>query len=226
MDLTLVEGVWPFAEENPDRIASHWAQAIKNNPALWDGKLLLAERPELKGKCLQAKSIEVSYSSYLAWRDWGYPEKTYFTVFGSAIIRSREGYLIFGEMAEHTAGAGLIYPPAGSLERSDVGEEGRIDVFSSAVRELCEETGLDVGGAGSSRSGIADFACRAGQLISVNRVFQFERSAAALVEEISAFMATQDRAELGGVVVLKTLADVEQSKTEPYAIGIAKHLLG
>ncbi len=221
-----MEGVWPFAEKNRDAIAAHWAQAVETNPALWDGKLVLAERPVLNGKCLRANSIEVSYSSYLAWRDWGFPEKTFFNVFGSAVIRSAEGHLVFGEMAAHTAGAGLIYPPAGSLERSDVGEEGRLDVFSSAVRELAEETGLVVDVAVSGRSGFADFASRAGQLISVNRVFQFERPAAALVEEISAFMATQDRAELGGVVVLKTLADVDQGKTEPYAIGIAKHLLG
>ena len=223
--MRLGEGLWPFAEHNRDAIAAHWAQAIRRNPALWDGKLLLAERPELNGKRLRANSIEVSYSSYLAWRDWGYPEKSFFNVFGSAVIRSAEGHLIFGEMAAHTAGAGLIYPPAGSLERSDVGEEGRIDVFSSAVRELGEETGLEIGEAGSGRSGIADFACRAGQLISVCRVFQFDRSAAALVEDIGAFMAGQERAELADVVVLKTMADVDRSRTEPYAIGIAEHLL-
>jgi len=226
VELTLVEGVWPFAEENPGRIASHWALAIKNNPALWNGKLLLAERPELSGNCLRANSIEVSYSSYLAWRDWGYPEKSFFSVFGSAIIRSREGYLVFGEMGMHTAGAGLIYPPAGSLERSDLGEGGRIDVFSSAVRELAEETGLVVDNAGQANPGIGDFVSRAGQLISVNRVFQFDQSAASLVKDIEEFMATQERPELAGLVVLKTMADIDKNKTEPYAIGIAKHLLG
>lgn len=221
-----MEGVWPFAEDNRERIGTHWAQAVKTNPALWDGKLVLAEQPVLEETGLRANCIEVSYASYLAWRDWGYPEKTFFNVFGSAIIRSAEGYLIFGKMADHTAGAGLIYPPAGSLERSDAGEGGRLDVFSSAVRELAEETGLEVDAAVPGSSGLADFASRAGQLISVCRVFQFERSAAALVEEISAFMAAQERCELSDVVVLRTMADVDQGKTEPYAIGIARHLLG
>jgi 8-oxo-dGTP pyrophosphatase MutT (NUDIX family) len=213
--------VWPFAEQRRDQIRAHWGQCVKKNPALWNGKLMLSNSLKVSGDCLSAQALEIDYASYTAWRDWGYPDKTHFNIFGSALIRSCEGYLIFGRMAAHTAGAGLTYPPAGALEVADGNEEGGLDVFASALRELGEETGLDIKGA---RRG-EDFAAWCGQMISVTRVFDFNLGAAALVDAITGFIATQDQPELSEVVVLRSMQDVDRLNTEPYAIAIASYLL-
>lgn len=221
VDLRLVDRVWPFAVERGEEIAAHWARRASENPALWNGKLLISASPRVSGDCLRAQTFEIDYASYTAWRDWGYEDKTHFNIFGSALIRSCEGHLIFGRMAGHTAGAGLIYPPAGSLDPGDVDAGGKIDVFASALRELREETGLSVT---EARQG-EDFVVWCGQKISVTRVFNFDRGTEALASAISTFVSNQDRPELSEIVVLRSMADVDMENTEPYAIMIAAHLL-
>ena len=220
-DLRLVAGKWAFAIQKRDEIATHWAKSMVGNDALWNGKMLSSRAPKFQNGRLEAQLIEIDYASYLAWRDWGYPDKTQFNIFGSSIIQTAEGHLIYGQMGKHTSWPGRTYPPAGSLEINDVGVGGQIDVFASGARELKEETGLN---ASDARRG-ADFVSWSGQQISVCRTFHFDQSSDDLAKEIRAFIKREENSELGDIQVIKTPACLDQANTEPYAIKIAEHLL-
>lgn len=220
-DLMLVPGSWPFADQHRQEIETHWAENLRKNPDLWNGKMLAACAPKIENGCLCAQFVEVDYAAYLAWRDWDYPDKSRFNIFGTAVIRSREGHLIFGVMGEATSWPGRTYPPAGSLELSDVGLGGRLDVFVSGVRELKEETGIDVQSMAPDQALVA----WAGQQISVMQVFSLDYSGYELVAEINDFIAAETHSELAKVQLITCVEDLDIQNTEPYAMQIAQYLL-
>ncbi len=218
--LQVEPGDWPFAKREADRIERHWLEARDSNPALWNGRILRARQPVLSDGHLEAKLVETDFAAYLAWRDWGFPDPTHYSVFGSAVIRSREGHLLFGKMGDHTSSAGMIYPPGGSLEPGDTETDGSVDIFKSLRREMEEETGLT--GDGAVIEG--DLVVWWGQLISVTRVFRYDAPASELLEQIRDNICTQENAELADMVVLKTTEDIDKTATKPYAIATAEYL--
>lgn len=220
VDLRLGSGDWSFEVERRDEIDAYWAQCVRENPALWNGRMLRASLPVIEDGCLSASLVETSFSAYISWRDWGYPDKNQFNLFGSAVIRSREGHLVFGLMAQHTASPGLVYPPGGSLEPGDVDADGHVDVFGSIVRELREETGLEA----SLAEIEGDFVAWDGQLISVNRVLRYDATASELAGQIREFIAAEANSELEDIVVLERMSDIDTTIVKTYAIATAKHL--
>ena len=54
-------------------------------------------------------------------------------------------------MAAHTVNAGRVYFAAGSFEPSDF-RDGLVDADGNMVREVREETGLDIAGARARRA--------------------------------------------------------------------------
>ncbi len=220
-DLMLVPGSWPFAEQHAQEIENHWARSLKDNPDLWNGKMLAARAPKIQDGCLSAEFVEIEYAAYLAWRDWEYPDKSRFNIFGTAVIRSREGHLIFGVMGDTTSWPGRTYPPAGSLELSDVGPDGRLDVFVSGVRELKEETGINV----QSMTPDQTLVAWAGQQIAVMQVFSLDYSGHELVKEINDFIAAETQSELAKIQLITCIEDLDIRNTEPYAMQIAQYLL-
>ena len=216
------EEAWPFAQIHRERIAAHWAATVAGNPTLWDGRVLGTLAPRVENGVLSARLIETSFSAFLAWRDWGYPDKDYFNMFGSAVISGSDGGYIFGVMGAHTSNAGHIYPCGGSLEPGDVAPGGTVDLWGSIARELNEETGLR---AEDAQQG-GDFLSRHGQLLSVTRVFRFDAPTRDLARKIEANIAAQDERELAGVAVLFDAGDLDPGRMPAYALATARHLLG
>ncbi len=221
IDFRLAEEVWPFAEEHRDKIAAHWAEKLAEKPALWDGKVLGASHPHIENGILTAGFLTVSFSEFLAWRDWGYPDTDYFNVFGSAVIAGSDGGLIFGIMGAETSNAGQIYPCGGSLEPGDVRAGGTVDVFGATARELAEETGLD---AGDAQLG-GDFAVRSGQLLSIARVYRFDMPTAALAQQIEDNLTRQDDRELEGVFAFTSADELDPARSPGYALAAARYVL-
>ena len=219
-DLSLSGESWAFAEDNRAGIAAYWAAATAENPTLFNGKVLGARAPRIENGVLSAALIEIDFSAFLAWRDWGYPDKDIYNPFGSAVIAGNDGGYIFGVMGAHTSNAGAIYPCGGSLEPSDIGPGGRVDVWASAARELHEETGLV-----PDEAEIAgQFLVRWGQLMSFVRVFRFDQPANELAVRIKAELARQAEPELETIVVFTDPEELEKEKLPPYALLIANHL--
>jgi ADP-ribose pyrophosphatase YjhB (NUDIX family) len=192
----------------------------ERTPDIWNGRVLMARAPRLSGGVLTVRFQETDYASFVAWRDWGWPDRSVYNCFGSAVIVGSDGALLYGRMGGGTLNAGLLYPPGGSLEPTDVDAAGRVDVLASIDRELREETGLD---AGTARRGVL-LAVRDGQRISIAQALHFPEPAAMLRERVAAFIASESRPELAGAEVVSS-ASRPDSGSPGYAVEIARYFL-
>ena len=141
LDLAVKPWSWPFAEARRAEIDAHFAEKQREKPALWNGRVLLGRSPVFSGERFSASYFETDFASFLAWRDWGFPDKEVFNGFGMGALLSQDGAFALGEMGQHTANAGRIYFPAGTPDLDDVRGEA-LDIEGSVAREVEEETGL------------------------------------------------------------------------------------
>lgn len=215
LELTLRQRPWLFAEQNRQQIDRHWALVNAASPSSWNGSVLMAYDVNLSGETFTASFLKSDYASFIAWRDWGWPDRNVYNCFGSAIIKSNDGAIVYGCMAGHTLNAGLCYPPGGSLDMSDLRDDGSIDMNGSISRELAEETGLDAHNA--VPSGL--WAVFDEHRISIARQLTFDSTAEQLAQTIRAHIASEGEPELSDAVVLRSLDDL----THPMP-GYARHL--
>ena len=205
--------------------ARHWGRLTEANPHLWDGRILgvvaaaARDLPLLiEDGVLRAEALEEAYSVFIHWRDSGFPEIGIRNLFGSALVASKDGALLYGVMGGTTANAGRVYPPGGSLEPSDVDDAGRVGVLASIARELEEETGLR---AKDARRGdlVAAFD---GPRISIAQLFHYDATAEALAARIRSNLDVQEHRELDDVVIVRRAADAAAAGTvPPYAAALA-----
>ena len=107
-----------------------------------------------RGVRFSAAYFETDFASFLAWRDWGFPDLHVFNGFGMGALRCSDGAFVLGEMGQHTSNAGRIYFPSGTPDLDDV-VDGAVDISGSVARELEEETGLVPATTAARRTGIA-----------------------------------------------------------------------
>ncbi len=141
LDLQVKPRPWLFAETRQAEISAHFAAKQRDKPKMWNGRILLGCNPVFAGACLGAEYFETDFASFLAWRDWGFPDRHVFNGFGMGALRASDGAFALGEMASHTSNAGRIYFPSGTPDPGDV-RDGMLDIPGSVMREVEEETGL------------------------------------------------------------------------------------
>ncbi|MFX5960907.1 hypothetical protein ABTE72_19340, partial [Acinetobacter baumannii] len=86
--------------------------------------------PDFAGERFSARYFDVDFASFLAWRDWGFPDRDVFNGFGMGALRAADGAFVLGEMGGHTATAGRVYFPSGTPDLDDV-RDGRLDIPAS-----------------------------------------------------------------------------------------------
>ncbi|WP_153768300.1 GNAT family N-acetyltransferase [Labrenzia sp. CE80] len=212
---------WCFETENHAAIESHWQDALRHNPHLWNGRTLKLSGHSFKDGVFEGTCMECSFAAFLTWRDWGAPDLTAFNLFGSAILRSSDGALLYGVMSDKTANAGKVYPPGGNLDPSDVLADGTVDVYGAIFRELEEETGL-------SRSDVSPgerFAVFDGPRISIAQVLDVDKPAEDLARDIVAFSLASEEQELADIRILRNQGDLYSPDLVSYARALARHLL-
>lgn len=220
-DLRMAAEPWPFEAAHAARIEEHWRGLSAANPHLWNGRVLKLRGWSLQGGVLSGRMLDASYAAFLAWRDWGYPDPDICNLFGSAVIRTADGALVFGQMAAHTATAGQVYPPGGNLDHGDITADGRVDVPASIARELAEETGLRAEDAQFN----GHFAILDGPRLCVAAVLAFPHSAAEIARLIHEHNDKDDKPELAAAVILRRRQDVGGLAMPPYARILAQALL-
>src|SRR5437879_4899113 len=220
LDLSFQPRPWPFADARRADINAHFAIKQREKPELWNGRILLARNPAFTGDRFSADYFESDFASFLAWRDWGFPDRDVFNGFGMGALRASDGAFVLGEMAPHTANAGRIYFPAGTPDLDDL-NNGAVDISGSVTREIEEETGL------TSADYRADphWDCVvSGAAIAMIRLLNVEVSGEALRARIEANLAGQDRPELSAIHLVHAASDLTAATPRYVAAFIGKQL--
>lgn len=206
LDLVLETRSWPFADARRAGIDAHFEALRRTLPHVWNGRVLLMHRHGLADGVLRGTFFETDFASFLAWRDWGFPDTGVTNAFAMGALRSSDGAFLLGEMAAGTANAGKVYFPCGTPDPSDV-RETVVDFAGSVVREMQEETGLtpadyEVG---------AWSMVPAGPRLALIRVLQARLPADALCETIGAHLAAETHPELAAIRMVRGPADLDDT---------------
>jgi hypothetical protein len=203
LDLPVRPSIWPFAQARRGEIDAHFAEQKRERP-IWNGRVLIARNPVFADAHFSAEYFETDFASFLAWRDWGFPDREVFNCFGMGALRASDGAFLLGEMAPHTANAGRIYFPSGTPDLDDV-SDGRVDIAGSVVREVFEETGL----AEVDYVAAAHWDCVVGgALIGMFRLLSVDMPGEALAARIESNLARQRQAELCAIHLVRELRDL------------------
>ena len=204
LDLNVQPWSWPFAEARRAEISAHFAGKQREKPQLWNGRILLGRNPVFTGSSFTASYFEADFAAFLAWRDWGFPDKSVFNGFGMGALRSNDGAFVLGEMGRHTANAGRIYFPSGTPDLDDI-SGGAVDISGSVEREVAEETGLT---AADYRAGAHWDCVVSGAAVAMIRILNVDSSGEALRERIEANLARQQQPELSAIHLVRDIGDL------------------
>jgi 8-oxo-dGTP pyrophosphatase MutT (NUDIX family) len=204
LDLDFQPRSWPFAEQRRADIDAHFALKRIEKPKIWNGRVLLARNPVFTDDRFSATFFDTDFASFLAWRDWGFPDRDVFNGFGIGALRCSDGAFVLGEMAQHTANAGRIYFPAGTPDLEDL-SEGAVDIPGSVAREVEEETGLT---AADYRAGAHWDCVELGNAIAMIRILDVDLTGEDLRGRIEANLARQHQPELSAIHLVRDIRDL------------------
>jgi len=203
LDLSFQPWPWPFAGRRRADIDAHFAVKQREKP-IWNGRILLGRNPDFTGGRFSASYFEADFASFLAWRDWGFPDASVFNGFGMGALRCRDGAFVLGEMGRHTSNAGRIYFPSGTPDLDDI-SGGTVDIAGSVTREVLEETGLC---AGDYRAGGHWDCVVSGAVIAMIRILDVDLTGEALRARIEANLARQRQPELSAIHLVRGVGDL------------------
>ena len=129
VEISFAPWEWPFARERRSEIDRHFDQCQRERPGIWNGRVLLLNQHSVADGMFRGTCFETDYASFLAWRDWRFPDHTVKNFFAAGVVRSSDDAYLLGEMATHTAAAGSIYFPVARPSRT----------ISSPARPICLE---------------------------------------------------------------------------------------
>ena len=204
LDLRFEAVAWPFAVERRDEIDAHFAKLRVEKPEMWNGRVLLMRRGEIKDGTLAGAYLETDFASFIAWRDWGFPDRSIRNCFPMAALRSSDGAFLLGVMGAHTANAGRIYFASGTPDPNDVAGDA-VDLEASVMRELTEETGLTSADVTPEQGWTA---VPHGQRIALMKIVEAQASADVLAKHIRAFLASQIQPELADIHIVRRMSDL------------------
>ena len=205
LDLQVAPRNWPFAETRRAEISAHFAAQQRERSHLWNGRVLIGTAAAFSGERLSASYFEVDFASFLAWRDWGFPDHSVRNCFAMGALRGADGAFVLGIMGGHTANAGKVYFIGGTPDPHDVFGE-RVDLERSVLRELAEETGMSPDSVDPEPGWRAIFD---GGLIALVKVLRTAEPAVVLREKILGFLSRERTPELAGVHIVRGPADLE-----------------
>jgi 8-oxo-dGTP pyrophosphatase MutT (NUDIX family) len=205
LDLSFAPQPWAFAEERQAEIEAYFAERRRATPELWNGRVLVLSAHVLQGRRFSGSFFETDFASFLAWRDWGYPDPSVTNCFGMGALRSADGAYLVGVMGQHTSSPGRVYFPSGTPDPSDV-RGSSVDFDSSVLREVAEETGLEA----------ADFETQPGwhavidgPRIALFKLLQAKTSATALQVRMLDYLARQAEPEFVDIRIVRDANDLD-----------------
>ena len=203
LDLAFKRWRWPFADERRAEIAAHFAAKQREKP-IWNGRILLGRNPKFTAERFSASYFDADFASFLAWRDWGFPDPTVFNGFGMGALRCADGVFLLGEMGQHTSNAGRVYFPSGTPDLDDI-SAGAVDIAGSVAREVEEETGLTTA---DYRAGGHWSCVVSGAAVAIIRMLDVDVTGEALRARVEANLARQSQPELSAIHLVREKGDL------------------
>jgi 8-oxo-dGTP pyrophosphatase MutT (NUDIX family) len=205
LELAVAPRPWPFADEHREEIARHFEQLKQSKPAVWNGRILLLHEHAIAGDVFRGGYLETDYASFVAWRDWGFPDATVRNCFSLGALRACDGGFLLGVMNAHTLNAGKIYFPAGTPDPSDIVGE-TVDLAASIRREVAEETGL---GPEAYQAEEGWTCVLTATHIAQIKLLHTPETAAVLRERVLAHLAREAQPELADIRIVRGPADLD-----------------
>jgi 8-oxo-dGTP pyrophosphatase MutT (NUDIX family) len=219
LDLPFEPWSWPFAQLRRAEIDAHFAVKQREKP-IWNGRILLGRDPVFAGERFSASYFEADFASFLAWRDWGFPDASVFNGFGMGALRSSDGAFILGEMGQHTSNAGRVYFPSGTPDPDDISGNA-VDIAGSVAREVLEETGL----APADYHPNAHWDCVvSGAAVAMIRILDVDLAGEALRARIEANLVRQRQPELSAIHLVRERGDLTAAMPRFVAAFVEKHM--
>jgi len=196
---------WPFARERRGEIDAHFARRVAARQQMWNGRVLLMRDCIIDGASLTGTCFETDFASFLAWKDWEFPDRGVVNCFAMGALLSADGAFLLGVMSDRTANAGGVYFPAGTPDPNDI-VDGRLDLAGSVAREVAEETGLTP----------ADYApaagwhaVPAGTRLALIRILAAPLPAVELQRRMRTHLAREATPELADIRIVRREADFD-----------------
>ncbi|MBX9775501.1 MAG: NUDIX hydrolase [Xanthobacteraceae bacterium] len=205
LNLVYAPQPWPFAAERRAEIDVHFERAREKRPGIWNGQVLMMHRHRFERGVLEGAFLQTDFASFMAWRDWGFPETGVTNCFSMGALCASDGGWIMGVMAPQTSASGKIYFPAGTPDPDDV-VDGGVDLASSVIREVAEETGLGIG------DFVADDGWHCvidGPRVALMKVLRARDTAEALRQRILRHLAREVAPELADVRIVRSRSDFD-----------------
>ncbi len=188
IDVRLDPSPHPFERDNADAIAENWQREIAAKPALFDGTVVLLSEFGYADRRLFGRCHAVRYSTFLYWRRDRVGTAAH--AFAHPMLVTKDNALVAIRMAAHTVNAGSVYFAAGSFEPEDF-PDGVVDPHGNMVREVLEETGLDISDA---RRGERHYALATERGTVIFRRYFLDEDADEIAARIRDFVAGESRA--------------------------------
>jgi len=211
LDLRYEPGAWPFAVARRAEIDAHFTKLRVETPDIWNGRVLMMRQGGIADGVLSGSYLETDFASFIAWRDWGFPDTTMYNCFAMAALRAADGAFLLGQMGPHTATAGQIYFAAGTPDPNDIVGD-TVDLERGVIRELTEETGLTLADVTPQPGWTAT---PLGQRIALMKIVQAREDAIALRERVLADFARQQAPELSDMHIVRSIDDLDP-RMPPY----------
>ena len=144
VDVKVAEGIHPLEEKYGPQIARYWQEQKEANDALYNGEFFLTVDCQIGSGRLRALYKRTDFATFLYWLRHTTDVKNVFHIFSVAAMVTSDDKILMGKMAEHTANAGRVYIPAGSISDEDI-VDGQADFDGCMLRETMEETGIVLG---------------------------------------------------------------------------------
>jgi 8-oxo-dGTP pyrophosphatase MutT (NUDIX family) len=201
---------WPFAITRRAEIDAHFARLVHERPRAFNGRVLMLRDFAIDDGLLRGAYFETDFASFIAWRDWGWPDPSVRNCFGQAALRAADDAFVLGVMSSHTMNAGRIYFPSGTPDPDDlVGDN--VDLDGSVMRELTEETGLTAADVSLDPGW---HAVLAGPRLAMLKPVRSPLAAEDLCARILAHLAAEAHPELADVRIVRGPDDLDEMMPE------------
>jgi 8-oxo-dGTP pyrophosphatase MutT (NUDIX family) len=204
IDVRLDPGPHPFEIAHRDAIAENWRLEVERLPAIFDGAVALLSELGYSERRLFGRCHAVRYSTFMYWRKDR--AGTAMHAFAHPMLVARDNALVAIRMGAHTVNAGRVYFAAGSFEPEDF-PDGQVDPHGNMVREVREETGLDIS---EVRRGQRHYALATMRGTVIFRRYFLDEDAETIASRIRDFVAGEAEPEIEGPVVIRDARDLPE----------------